>query len=471
MNTKKILSLLLCLALLAGLFAVSAAAEDKSASSAEKTMSGEDFTAAVGPQAFAVTMAAWLSGGEDSAVLADPLFLWDAAGWYAAWLYRTEGCDLLSPEDIGDFLRSLGAEADCPAPESWEEYGVLRVLHGLDGSENYDFVQHKVEIDAMLGVDTMVSFIGGDGSRLTVVLSCFYEDDLSAEWMYDLAFERTADELFPYRLTELHLLDKGPQMDEALNFSWDELLEANRLEKVLALYPAVRLAVTDELGEIDELSGTWLFAQDGELARVSYGEEFIGGEYRGCFFECEKTEDGETRTRVGHILRPGEDSGSLDTYLSDYLQNIVIVELEQEEDDLIWLVCTYRGGYQERIAVDRGTLVLRAIDYSMGDMLPPSILSFDYMKPAPEYSFLAGWGSALRTVTTIWEEFKQDEATGEWEPVVWTEFDRLPADWEYLPYEASWGEYTIYMNKDYTQPYAYPGDGVDYTLYLTTAKG
>ena len=265
MNTKKILSLLLCLALLAGLFAVSAAAEDKSASSAEKTMSGEDFTAAVGPQAFAVTMAAWLSGGEDSAVLADPLFLWDAAGWYAAWLYRTEGCDLLSPEDIGDFLRSLGAEADCPAPESWEEYGVLRVLHGLDGSENYDFVQHKVEIDAMLGVDTMVSFIGGDGSRLTVVLSCFYEDDLSAEWMYDLAFERTADELFPYRLTELHLLDKGPQMDEALNFSWDELLEANRLEKVLALYPAVRLAVTDELGEIDELSGTWLFAQDGEI--------------------------------------------------------------------------------------------------------------------------------------------------------------------------------------------------------------
>ena len=47
----------------------------------------------------------------------------------------------------------------------------------------------------------------------------------------------------------------------------------------------------------------------------------------------------------------------------------------------------------------------------------------------------------------------------------------LPGDWEYLPYEARWGEYTAYTNPDYIGPYAYPGDGVDYTLYLTTAKG
>ena len=40
-----------------------------------------------------------------------------------------------------------------------------------------------------------------------------------------------------------------------------------------------------------------------------------------------------------------------------------------------------------------------------------------------------------------------------------------------FPWEARWGDYTIYMNEGYTRPYSYPGDGVDYTLWLTTAKG
>ena len=466
---KKMLSLFLCLALLAGLFAVSAAA-DEEAVTAGKAVSEEDFIAAVAPQAFAVTMAAWLGDTGEGVSLSDPAYLWDAAGWYAAWLYRTDGCDLLLPEEVEDFLRSLGAE-DCVMPEGWAEHGVVRVLRSLDGSESYDFQQHKTEIDEMLGVNTLVSFAGGEGGRLTTVLSCFYEDELSAEWMYELTFDETAEEVFPYRLTGIRLLDKGPQMDEVLDFSWDELLEANRLENVLAHYPAVFVSLQTELGEPDELSGNWIFAHGGELARVSCGEDYLGGEYRGCYFEVEKTEDGAERAVVGRVVEDGESGASLDAYLTDYLSNIVIVALEKEEDDLIWLNCTFRGGYHERIAVERGTLVLRSIDFSSGDMLPPSVLTFNCMKPAPDYPFLDSWDGALRTVTTVWEDFVLDEETHEWTPVVRTSSVDLPADWEYLPYQTSWGEYTAYLDEGYTEPYAYPGDGADYTLYLTTAKG
>ena len=60
---------------------------------------------------------------------------------------------------------------------------------------------------------------------------------------------------------------------------------------------------------------------------------------------------------------------------------------------------------------------------------------------------------------------------GEFDPQVRTEFARIPADWEYMPYPARWDEYTVYMNEGYTKLYEYPGDGVDYTIYLTTAKG
>lgn len=467
---KKILSLLLCLALLAGLFAVSAAAEEASAEPAEAPETEVDFTEAVGPQAFAATMAFWLGGYEESNALEDPLFFWDAAGWYAAWLYRTEGCDLLSTEELGDFLRSLGGE-DSPLPEGWEEYGVLRVLRARDGSESYDFVQHKLEIDEMLGVNTMVSFVESKDNTLTTVLSCFYEDGLRAEWLYALRFEEAEGEVFPYRLTGLAVLDDGPQMDPALSFSWDEVLEANLLENVLAHYPAVRIATQTSLEPEpeSELSGTWLFASGGAFARVSYGEEYVGGEFRGCVFEYEEGEDGVQRARIGQI----EDglTDYLNSYIADFLDGVVIVELEEEEDDLIWLGCTYRGGYRERVALDRGTLVLRALDYSMGDLVPPCLTVFDYMKPAPDYPFLESWDGELRTVTAVWEDFRQDEETGEWQQVVETVYHRIPADWEYVPYDARWGDYTIYMNLDYTKPYEYPGDGVDYTLYLTTAKG
>ena len=463
---KKLLSLLLCLALLAGLFAVSAAAED---TPAEKPLTEADFTAAVAPQAFAVTMAAWLSGQEGAEALGDPLFLWDAAGWYAAWLYRTEDCDLLLPEAVGDFLRSLGGE-ESPMPEGWAEYGVVDVLRSQDGGEYYDFAQHKIEIDAMLGVDTMVSFVEGTGSSLTAVLSCYYEDDLSAEWMYALDFEKADDEAFPYRLTGLRLMDNGPQMDAALDFSWDELLAANRLEKVLEQYPAVRISALNADGEDDGLSGTWLLSSGGELAQISFGEGYLGGTFRRCSFDVEPREDGVERALVGYIA-PEEEAPSLNDYLTDYLTGVVIVQLEKEEDDLIWLVCTFRGGYRERIAVDRGTLVLRTIDYSSGDMDLSSVISFDYMKPAPEYPFLASWEGELRTVTIVWESFRYDEESDDWERVEKKETVSLPADWEYLPFEARWGDYTVYTNADYIGPYVYPGDGVDYTLYLTTAKG
>ena len=78
----------LCLALLAGLFAVSAAA-DEEAVTAGKAVSEEDFIAAVAPQAFAVTMAAWLGDTGEGVSLSDPAYLWDAAGWYAAWRWRS----------------------------------------------------------------------------------------------------------------------------------------------------------------------------------------------------------------------------------------------------------------------------------------------------------------------------------------------------------------------------------------------
>ena len=76
----------------------------------------------------------------------------------------------------------------------------------------------------------------------------------------------------------------------------------------------------------------------------------------------------------------------------------------------------------------------------------------------------------MRTVTTVWEDYVPGDGES-FERTERTEFARIPADWEYLPYEARWGDYTAYANAGFTEAYSYPGDGVDYSLYLTTAKG
>ena len=73
-----------------------------------------------------------------------------------------------------------------------------------------------------------------------------------------------------------------------------------------------------------------------------------------------------------------------------------------------------------------------------------------------------GWDRELRTVTLMWEDWPSPPSA---------ETAEIPMDWEYLPYEARWGNYTAYLNENYTGEYAYPGDGVEYTLYLTTTKG
>ena len=117
------------------------------------------------------------------------------------------------------------------------------------------------------------------------------------------------------------------------------------------------------------------------------------------------------------------------------------------------------------MTVNRLTLWIQQLDGIAEDGSLSYRYTFRYDQQPPRISLLEAWNGPLRTVTLDWEDFRTGTA------VRWTDFVRVPADWEVLPYEGRWGEYTIYLDYGYTCPYQYPGDGVDYTLYLSTAKG
>ncbi len=410
----------------------------------------------ISEQAFALGLACRMNDYDNREP--DAPLLWDAAGWYAALRHRTDEIDLLSERELEDFLCSIGYQGSLALPEGWEIYGVAHAARSSDGHLWYDFSFHKEMFEEMLGISTEVHIAVITRDTAVTTVTVHYENDSLAKWAYRLRFEENkagTGSSFDFRVSGIEAIDFEPQMEGALNFTWEELLAANDLSYLLRFCPAVCVYERNS-----DFMKDWYFLHNGETVLIHESGESISGQY-GCYeFDIEEIADGAKRVRVGHIAETAVSDESIRSYLSW----IVNLRLNQLDGDLFRLDCTTINGESERIAVNRGTLALEELteDY----LNYPSVTTcFDYTLEPPACDFLTGWEKPLRTITVLRESFESGELKTQ------EDFLRLPADWEYLPYEGRWGNYTIYMDAGYTKPYAYPGDGVDYTLYMTTAKG
>ncbi len=458
-----LLCLLLSLSFLAGCGTAAEKIPEEIPADEETEAEAPDFAGCIEEQTFAMTLACWASAFDDDADPQDPLLLWDAAGWYAARLYRAEGYDLLDSEQTESFLRSLGCSGELQMPEGWEEYGTVRKLRSSDGSTSYDFVQHKQQFDEMLGINTeiAVNVLGEDTAE--GVLTYHFENGEQISWSYVLRFERDggAESHFPYRLTELSRRQDGMEIDPALGFTLEEVIAANRLQNIFSRYPAVRICHTTYSPEIS----TWVFKHGEYLAILTAQDGYASGQFRGCYFTWQEMENGKMRACIDEISDEAGNWEAQDGYLADVFQDICIMRLDRVRGDLIWMDCTYRGGYSQKIAVDKETLALREISYTYSESQPASVTRYEYVEPFPPFNFLYSWDLQLRTVTLYWENYENGQRH------TWTEQAVIPMDWEYVPWQGRWGDYTIYLNEGYTWSYTYPGDSIEYALYLTTAKG
>ena len=440
------------------IFPAAAAEED----TAGQPDAGEEaFPDAAEGQAFAAAMAVWMGGTE---LLTDPdpmMLYWEMAGWYAARIYRINGYDLIPADRIEEFLRSVGSVNTDP-PEDWLEYGAVERHTAAYGERYYAFPRHCREIDAILGVTAEVSLTPLDDRKVRSTVTVHYENGLTESHTYTLTFEKNEDKdsAFPYRLTEIVPPD-GPNIVGDLTFTWGELIEANRLSRVLSLYPAIRHFNR----EFSPESVTWVYPRGDGLTILTLADDYSFGCYNGAFFSLQKRENGRLLASIEDFDPDYTNPEARDGYLTDYLNGITEMRFEKIEGDLIWTECTAAGGLRERVAVDRGTLVLREVHVFYSEELPPSVTCFLYDSTGPALEYLDSWDGPMRTVTVHWEEFPDGVRVTRDEKV------RIPADWEYLPRQGRWGDYTVWMNEDYTKLYEYPGDGMDYTLYLTTAKG
>ena len=418
------------------------------------------FESEVEAQAFAVAMTCYDNGSFHDIVLDDAFFLWEAAGWYAAWLKQTQGIDLLSEEQVRDFQRALGAAAEVPAPEWMESTGV-RILRTAD-DVFYDFAPKKARMGELLGQSLEYLLDAPQPPEAAAILREHYAADAVFDRRYELRFAANPDEEsdFAWTLESASAPVPGPDMDPALDFDWEGLLAANSLKNIFSMADCVKIR-----NNVNGVMPTWIFRRNGDLCILRTGEDYAEGEYRGCWFRWEPGEDGKMRARISGFDPDCGDTEARNEYVSNYVLGAAIVKFDRIEDDLIRTHITYSGGWNEDVAVDRGLLLLRETRTRTDGPVDPIVTEFSYGKTTPAADYLDSWDGPMRKLTLVWEDWTGGSRNVRQETV------RVPVDWEYLPWEARWGDYTIYMNEGYTQPYAYPGDGVDYTLYLTTAKG
>ena len=423
---------------------------------------GPDFDDAVAGQVFAVVLAAWSGAFSDGTLPDDPAFLAEATGWYAAWRWRTAGLEALPLAEAVDFQRSLGSRGDFALDPAWEDSGLVTRVKDGDGTEGLDFCWHRQLLETQLGVTLELRSESDGGHAVDASVIRHFESGDTAGRDYRLLFASAADTggRFPYHLTDLKLPPPGPQMDPAFDFDFDLLISQNRLSTLLRFSPVVRITYS-----YDTERETWIFLREGDLCLLNVTEGLIYGEYRGARFEYGPDEKGEVRARVTSF---DESAGSVeanDTILTDLFSMAAVMKCEGSDSERTFIRSVSEYGYRDDFEINRGTLALLREAYYYDADEPVSVVSVSYPETLPDFSFLDGWDRPLRRVTGIWEDFRDGGIR------VREEVYELPGDWEFLPWEGRYGDYTIYMNAGYTRSYFYPGDGMDYTLYLTTAKG
>lgn len=94
-----------------------------------------------------------------------------------------------------------------------------------------------------------------------------------------------------------------------------------------------------------------------------------------------------------------------------------------------------------------------------------SIMTFDYGKDTSDIHYFDSWNDELRTVTYVTEKNAGHHS-------VLTETFIVPGDWEILTSEYYYFSdgYTAYLDAEHTAEYKYPGDGIDYSVYLSASN-
>lgn len=250
-----------------------------------------------------------------------------------------------------------------------------------------------------------------------------------------------------------------------LDFSLMELMEANCISNLLTNYKSV--TSTDRTDNMT-FSASY-FLKDGAPAQIiqwkyDSGEVSYGGWYRG--YEISKSEDGRVTASIAIDKITETEAFPYEEVFLSYMRDVTI-ELVREQEDCYVLAA--KSIYSDpadndvsTLTVDKETLAIRRIQFE-SEMDGEVEINITYDTYVDGMELLDGFGGKLKTVTVVTDIVLENGRSNV------TVQKQLPANWELRPY--AYEETALYLDADSTVEYKYPGDGKDYTVYVTNIMG
>ncbi|MBQ6930064.1 MAG: MBL fold metallo-hydrolase [Oscillospiraceae bacterium] len=247
---------------------------------------------------------------------------------------------------------------------------------------------------------------------------------------------------------------KQPSLESP--FSVDELYEANLMTVITANHNTAQ--TESYFMGTTYYDGTFLV--DGKIAKLNTyiydsGAASYNGWYNGYTFY------------VNHMGRPvqtvyveafdGDQYYPYQMDLATYFMNHEEVKFKGKKgNDYIYQINTYPSEYT--VTVDGKTKVIKEIEFGGEKVV------YTYGQRVPGQDLLDAWYGGLKAITVYADIYDGSEHQ---------HLERtfyIPLNWE-LEVSSLGAGVNVYLNKNYTVPYIYPGDGVSCELYVTNAMG
>lgn len=387
-------------------------------------------------------------------------------GWYQALVNRVNGETGIPAEEALAFAQALGGSGYDEIPEYWKSSEYCEI-----SEDRISFPQFTAELDEMLGItcsfDTAVNYDGTAQSRLIYHL----DDPEFASYICNMVFE-PSEGVFPCRLSTLEVTASAASgVDLSLiGGSMDNVREKNSMTELLGLYDSLQLKDIYYYDEGGTYYRTVYFRHNGENALVTFcsesaGEEYMLGRQLGDIWYYESDERMKCEIDVEGSY--SEESGGYDEAVSCRLSPYNVITSVEDMGDTIVVTSAVEPdsetGMFDVFTLDKDTLhIIKEEFYYETDVLYCTTdITCNTEVNSDEY--FSAWEN-MRTVTFIYDKFKPDGTT---ERI--TKEVRVPSVCEPVPFCSS--EVYSYMDENFTITYEYPGDGVDYTVYLTNAAG
>jgi len=408
--------------------------------------------------AFAIAMAHNMGAREQNPNILYNVYLWETAGWYSAYLYRTEGKAYLSRSEVKSIQNKMGNKGFSEMPYEWQAYSYLNVSKSESGETVYEFSNHKQMIDDYLGIRMESILRRTDNGDEDVILRWYNDNGIAADSEYTIQFGNDSmgesvvmNVVFPIVKNNFGYLF----------FSKTDLIKANNLNSISRLYSHISSESEGTNADGSGYSfGYEIFLDGDEKVRSSHSPdgETVSGICNGFYIYSN-----ETGKKTCVSVNKGKDFPGFDDVISCQIPDFYYANYFAESDTTLCFSVSAEYG-TEYYSVNKFNYLLESYEcsYNNGDYF---ITSYTYdFDMLPEESDLKQLFEETRTVSVKYYIYSDGEEIS-------NQLFEVPANAEFLTYEQYALGYNAWMNEKMTIPYCYPGDGIDYSFIVTNAVG